>query len=298
MLGQGLEELATLIERNTGRDGVHATAIAPLFLSRASAPSEPVSMVFEPALCVTARGRKRLLLADEDYSYDPAHFLLVSVDLPIVGQVVSASPEDPYLGLRIDLDIAQVGEIVMMADAPVPRGAAPGRGLAVSAIDPPLLDAVIRLVRLLESPRDAAVLAPLVLREITYRVLTGVQGPRLRQIAAQGAPAQRIALAINWLKRNFAQRFRIETVAREAHMSPSALHQHFKLVTAMSPLQYQKRLRLQEARRLMLGEGLDAAAAGYRVGYESPSQFSREYRRLFGQPPRRDLVSLRNASRL
>jgi AraC-like DNA-binding protein len=276
---------------------VHATAIAPLFLSRASAPSEPRAVLFEPALCVVARGRKRLTLADEDYFYDPAHFLLVSVDHPIVGQVVSASPEAPYLGLRIELDLGQIGEILMDADVPGPRGASPSRGLAVSAIDLPLLDAITRPLRLLESRRDAAVLAPLVLREITYRVLTGEQVPRLRRIVALGGPAQRIARAIDWLKRNFTRPFRIETIARAAHMSPSAFHHHFKVVTAISPLQYQQRLRLQEARRLLLGDGLDAAEAGYRVGYESPSQFSREYRRLFGRPPRRDLVSLRMASR-
>jgi AraC-like DNA-binding protein len=297
MLEESLDELATLIERNTGRDGAHATAIAPLFLCRASAPTEPRAVVCEPALCVVARGRKRLMLADEDYVYDPAHFLLVSVDLPLVGQIVAASPEAPSLSVRIDLDLGQVGEVLLNADIPGPRGAASGRGLAVSAIDPPLLDAVTRLLRLLESPRDAAVLAPLVLREIIYRVLTGEQGPRLREIVAQGGPAQRIAQAIDWLKRNYTQPFRIDTIAREAHMSPSAFHHHFKVVTAMSPLQYQKRLRLQEARRLLLGEGLDAATAGYRVGYESPSQFSREYRRLFGRPPRRDRVSLQLASR-
>jgi AraC-like DNA-binding protein len=296
MLGEGLEELATLIEQHTGRDGTHATPITPLSLHRVSAPSEPIAVVCEPALCVITRGRKRVMLADEDYVYDPAHFLLVSVDLPLVGQVVSASPEAPYLSVRIDLDLGQVGEVLLDAEIPGPRVALPGRGLAVSAIDPPLLDAVTRLLRLLESPRDAAFLAPLVLREITYRVLMGEQGPRLRELVAQGGPAPRIAQAIGWLKRNFTEPFRIETIAREVHMSPSTFHQHFKVVTAMSPLQYQKRLRLQEARRLLLGEGLDAAAAGYRVGYESPSQFSREYRRLFGRPPRRDRVSLRMAS--
>jgi AraC-like DNA-binding protein len=252
--------------------------------------------VCEPALGVIAQGRKRVMLAGEDYFYDPAHCLLVSVDLPIATQVVSASPESPYLSLAIHLDLAQVAELLIDADVPSLEGALPSRGMAVTAIDPPLLDAVLRLLRLLENPRDAAVLAPLFLREIAYRVLTGEQGPRLRQIVAQGGPANRIAQAIDWLKHNYARPFRIETVARAAHMSPSALHHHFKAVTAMSPLQYQKQLRLEQARRLMLGEGLDAAEAGHRVGYESSSQFSREYRRLFGQPPRRDLISLRMAS--
>jgi AraC-like DNA-binding protein len=163
----------------------------------------------------------------------------------------------------------------------------------VTPVEPPLLDAVCRLVALLDSPQDVGPLAPLVLREITYRVLTGPQGSRLRQIAAAGAPAQRIARAIRWLKDHFADPLRIESLAKHVRMSPSAFHLHFKGVTAMSPLQYQKRLRLQEARRLMLGEGLDAASAAFRVGYESPSQFSREYRRLFGAPPRQDVAALK-----
>ena len=162
----------------------------------------------------------------------------------------------------------------------------------MTPVEPPLLGAVTRLTALLDSPQDVAPLAPLVLREITYRVLTGPQGSRLRQIASAGAPAHRIALAIRWLKEHFAEPLRVESLARHVRMSPSALHLHFKGVTAMSPLQYQKRLRLQEARRLMLGEGLDAAEAAFRVGYESPSQFSREYRRLFGAPPRRDVAAL------
>jgi len=163
----------------------------------------------------------------------------------------------------------------------------------MTPVEPPLLDAVTRLVALLDSPQDVEPLAPLVLREITYRLLTGPQGSRLRQIASAGAPAQRIAKAIRWLKDNFAEPLRIEALAKHVRMSPSAFHLHFKGVTAMSPLQYQKRLRLQEARRLMLGEGLDAAEAAFRVGYESPSQFSREYRRMFGAPPRQDVAALR-----
>jgi AraC-like DNA-binding protein len=172
----------------------------------------------------------------------------------------------------------------------------PQRGLAVSRAELPLLDAVVRLLLLLDSPRDIGVLAPLVLREITYRLLVGEQGPRLRQIAAANSQTRRVTVATNWLKHNFARPFSIEALAREVHMSPSGLQHQFKAVTAMSPLQYQKRLRLQEARRLMLCEGLDAASAGFRVGYESPSQFSREYRRLFGKPPQRDMTLLRTTA--
>ncbi len=286
-------ELTAQIERQTGRDGVHPTAIGSLTLSRATAPGEPIAVICEPALCLIAGGRKRIMLGDEVYLYDSANFLLVSVGLPVVGQVIQASPGEPYLGLRLDLDMGQVGEFLMDAAVAAPDLAAPGRGLAVSPIDAPLLGAVTRLVALLDTPDEIGVMAPLILREITYRLLRGPQGQRLRQIVGAEGQAQRIALAIDWLRRRFDQPFRIDELARAAHMSPSALHHHFKAVTAMSPLQYQKRLRLQEARCLMLGEGLDAAAAGYRVGYESPSQFSREYRRLFGRPPKLDLESLR-----
>jgi AraC-like DNA-binding protein len=293
MLTEKLLELATLIERYTGRDGAHATAFPSLHLHRASEPGLPISDVLEPALLVIARGRKRVLLAEEPFIYDPANFLLVSVDVPLVGQVIEASKNEPYLSVRIDLDLVQVRDLLIDADFAGARLVPSARGVSVSKIDLALLDAVTRLVALLGSPRDIGVLAPLVLREITYRVLIGEQGPRLSQIAVEGGQAQRIALAIDWLRSNFDRPCHVEDLARAAHMSPSAFHQHFKAVTAMSPLRYQKALRLQEARRLMLGEALDAAAAGYRVGYESPSQFSREYRRFFGEPPRRDMARLR-----
>jgi AraC-like DNA-binding protein len=295
MLARGPSELAGTIERFTGEDGVHATEIGALTFYRYSGPSDPVQVLYEPSFCLIARGSKRVLLGDEIYTYDPAHFLLVSVDLPVAGQVVEASPGAPYLGLRIELDSSLIGELLVDTATPEARGPAPHRGLAVAPIDPPLLDAVARLLGLLETPRDIGALAPLILREIIYRLLTGEQGARLRQMATEGGQARRISSAIRWLKRNFDRPLRIEDLAREVHMSPSGLHHHFKAVTAMSPLQYQKQLRLQEARRLMLSEALDAATAGYRVGYESASQFSREYRRLFGDPPRRDMVQLRNS---
>jgi AraC-like DNA-binding protein len=288
-----LDELAGLIERQTGADGAHETAMAELTLTRMSAPSEPTVVLYEPSLCLVAQGSKHVLLAGEVYRYDPARFLLVSVDLPVATQVIEASPRAPYLALRVALDPAVVGELVANGASSDTRGTAPARGIALSPVEPPLLDTVLRLVGLLESPRDIAALSPLVLRELTYRVLTGEQGPRLRQIASAGAPAQRIATAIRWLKDHFAEPLRIEALAREVRLSPSALHRYFKAVTAMSPLQYQKRLRLQEARRLMLGDGLDASEAGFRVGYGSPSQFSREYSRLFGSPPRRDVETVR-----
>jgi AraC-like DNA-binding protein len=250
-------------------------------------------VLYEPSLCLVAQGSKHVLLAGEVYRYDPDRFLLVSVDLPVATQVIEASPRAPYLALRVALDPAVVGELVADGASSDARGTVPARGIALSPVEPPLLDAVLRLVGLLESPRDIAALSPLVIRELTYRVLTGEQGPRLRQIASAGAPAQRIATAIRWLKDHFAEPLSIEALAREVRLSPSALHRYFKAVTAMSPLQYQKRLRLQEARRLMLGDGLDASEAGFRVGYESPSQFSREFKRLFGMTPVQEVEQTR-----
>lgn len=282
--------LATCIERQAACDGIHTTAVPELTLFRSSGPSLPTAVLYEPSLCLIAQGSKEVRLGDEVYRYDPAHFLLVSVDLPVCGCVTTATAGTPYLGLRISLDPAGIAEL--LADG-VDRPSAPARGLAVSETDPPLLDAVLRLVELADVPNDVPVLAPLVLREIIYRLLVGEQGGRLRQIAAAGAPAQRMARAIRWLRDHFSEPLSVTELARQVRMSPSAFHQHFKTVTALSPLQYQKRLRLQEARRLLLGEGLGAAEAAFRVGYESPSQFSREYRRLFGSPPKADATAVR-----
>ena len=289
-------ELAALIERFTSQDGSHQTAITPLCLFRASSPSEPVHAVYEPALCLVAQGAKEVLLADEVYRYDQANYLLVAVDLPIIGQVIEARPEVPYLGLRLNLDPREINALIIEAGIPAPANPDSGRGLTVSRIEPQLLDAVVRMVRLLQTPQDIRLLMPLIMREILYRLLTGEQSTQLRQIALANSQTQRIAKVINWLKFNYDKPLRIESIAREVNMSPSALHHHFKAVTAMSPLQYQKQIRLQEARRLMLSEALDAATASFNVGYESPSQFSREYSRLFGAPPQRDIARLRSTS--
>jgi AraC-like DNA-binding protein len=288
-----LTTLASEAERQAKVDGMHQSRIPALAFFRSSTPSEhDAASVYEPSLCIIAQGAKEVLVGGEVYRYDPAHWLVVSVDLPATSRVVEASANRPCLAVRISLDPAVVGDL--LADgAAVPPLETPARAIAVTPADPLLLDAIMRLVSLLESPQDIGPLAPLVLCEITYRVLTGPQGGRLRQMASAGAPARRIATAIRWLKDHYADPLRIEGLAKQVKMSPSAFHLHFKNVTAMSPLQYQKRLRLQEARHLMLGDGLDAAEAAFRVGYESPSQFSREYRRLFGAPPRQDVAAFR-----
>ena len=235
------------------------------------------------------------MLADEVYLYGPEQCLVVSIDLPVTGQVIEATPTAPYLCVRLDLDPGELGTLMMETGLDVPSKQQPSRALSLSPVSSQLLDATIRLVRLLETPQDITVLAPLIVREILYRLLFGEYGARLRQIALADHQLHAINRALNWLKWNYSAPFRVDAIAREACMSPSALHPHFKTVTAMSPLQYQKQLRLQEARRLMLGHGMDAATASHRVGYDSPSQFSREYKRLFGAPPSRDIARLKSS---
>lgn len=286
-------ELAARVMRVATKDGPQDTRIPGLTAIRASAPSQPLASVYEPSLCIVVQGRKRARLADEEYIYDPLNYLVVSVTLPVIGQVIEATRERPYLCLRIGVDRKLIGELILQAGPTLVKRAASERGLYVAKTDDALLDAVLRLVRLLDEPRDAHVLAPLVLREIHYRALCGELGMRLRELCIMDSQAQRIARSIDTLRGRFAEAFSIEDLAAIAHMSPSSFHHRFKEVTAMSPVQFQKQLRLHEARRLMLTDGLDASVAAHRVGYESASQFSREYRRLFGAPPRREIDSLR-----
>lgn len=289
-------EMAALAGRFAGHEGSHSTAIPRLHLRRVSSPSEPIFSVYEPSVCFIAQGRKRVMLAEDVYPYDPAHYLLTTVDLPIVGQVIGATPQEPYLGVRLGIDPMEVNALIAESDLPkIPGLGQPARGLSVACLDPLLLDAVLRLLRLLEMPQHISVLSPMIKREILYLLLVGDQGTKLRRIAQVGDETQAIAGALRWLRRNLAEPLRVEALARQVHMSPSVFHRHFKAVAAMTPLQYQKQMRLQEARRLMLSEAADAATAAYRVGYESPSQFSREYRRLFGDAPQRDIARLRNS---
>jgi AraC-like DNA-binding protein len=291
-----LSEMADLIARHTPADGIFSTSIQRLTLIRSSKPTLPMPTVYEPALCLVAQGRKHAMLAGRTFAYDPARYLIVSVELPVVGHVVEASPDKPYLCLALNFDPLLLGEMVMQVPAAGPQP--PALGLTLCDASPPLLDAANRLLRLLDDREAAPVLAPLAEREILFRLLCGPYGPTLRQIAsAQGRTAQ-VSRAIGWIKQHFAEPFSIERLSDAVGMSASSLHEHFKAVTAMSPLQYQKQLRLQEARRLMLGGALDAATAAFRVGYESPSQFSREYRRLFGDPPARDISRLRASPEL
>jgi AraC-like DNA-binding protein len=285
-------ELARLIEQFAGEDGVLATAIPRLFLIRSSRPTDEIHAVHEPAVCLVAQGRKQVMVGQSLYVYDPAKYLVVSVDVPLVGQILEASADAPYLCLRLDLDPAAIGALMLEAKVTA-DSEQPGPALSLSSVTFELLDSAIRLVRLLAVPRDIPILAPLAEREILYRLLSGDQTSKLRQIAFAESKLQQVNRAIGWIKRNFREPFSIDALASEARMSPSTLHEHFKAVTSMSPLQYQKQLRLQEARRLILSQSIDAAMAGHSVGYESPSQFSREYKRTFGAPPARDVARLR-----
>lgn len=292
-----LDRLASLIERYTGHDGTHQSPVPRLALFRASRPTEPLHALAEPALCVIAQGGKTTVLGDQIFVYDRASYLLISADLPLVGHVTQASEAEPYLSVRLTFDLQLLSAVMLevMGSTRPPVADTPP-GLMLTPVSPELVDAIVRLVALLDKPQDIPMLAPLIEREILYRLLTGEQHALARHIAISDGRLAQINRAIGWIRRNFAVPFRMETVCAEAGMSASSLHQHFRSVTAMSPLQYQKRIRLQEARRLILAEGKDAAQAGFTVGYDSPSQFSREYARLFGAPPIRDVARLRDGA--
>lgn len=289
--------LGESIARLTRNEELFTTAIPGFALFRREAPTEPVSGMYEPSVCLVTQGAKRVMLGEETYIYDANHYLITSVQLPTIVQVTEASPEKPYLGLRLLLDMKEVSKMLVDSDLPTPREQQSSRGMATSEITLPLLAAFQRLVDLLDEEQDIPILAPVIQREIIYRLLVGDQGARLRQIASAGSQSQQIARVIEWLKNNFSQPLKIEELAARARMSSSSFHSHFRSITALSPLQFQKHLRLHEARRLMLAEQLDAASAAFEVGYESPSQFSREYNRLFGAPPLRDITKLRQAAR-
>ena len=295
----GLDEMVVLMTRFTSGDGIHPTAIPRLSLARTGRAGESVPALYPPSLCVIAQGSKVVMLGDERYVYDRSRFLVASVDLPMTGQVVEAAPKMPYLCFMLELEPKEVASMLLDADAalgvPARAERATARGLFVSQASPVFIESVLRLLRLLGTPEDIRALAPLAEREILYRLLKSEEGWRLRQIAAGHGQARRIAKAIAWLRTHFHEGLRVEALAEEANMSVSSFHAHFKSVTAMSPLQYQKQLRLQEARRLLLTDTVDAATAGHRVGYESPSQFSREYRRAFGVPPATDMRQLARA---
>ncbi len=292
------QTMASLIAAHTKRDGVFDTTVPNLYLYRHSSPSVSIQGVLTPTLGVIAQGRKQLMLRGEAHTYDAATYVVIALDLPVTGNVTLATRSKPYLGIRYDLDISQVASLAMEGKMPEVSKRVSRRGIFVSSMTEDLEDAVLRMMSLLDRPEDINVMSPLLQREILYRLLRGEQGWILRRIAQEESQTRRIMRAVTWLKQNFDQPFSLSTLAHEAGMSPSGLLEHFRRLTNMSPLQYQKQLRLQEARRLLFAKSMDATTVAYQVGYASASQFSREYGREFGRPPIKDIEHLRKQSQL
>ena len=286
-------EMAERIGAMVPTDG-SITPVPGLHLARLSQPTGLVHGSSKAALCVAVQGAKDVYLGNRIYRYDAANYLLTTVELPITFTICDASPERPYLSLRMELDPALVASVMAEHRMSAPRSPADARAMMASPLDPGLLGATTRLVRLLDAPPAERALMPLVVREIVHRLLIGEQGHRLRHLPELGGHTHRIAQAVERLRKDLDRPLRSDALAKELGMSLSGFHQHFKAITDLSPLQYQKRLRLHEARRLMLGEGLDAASAGHRVGYDDPSHFSRDYKRHFGNSPMRDVEKLRS----
>lgn len=274
----------------------HATTAIPgLTLHNWPTPTEPHSYMFAPHFCLIAQGVKRILLGEEAFVYDAQSFIVSSVELPVISQVMEASPEKPYLGLTLELDLKEVSRLMLHESMMPSPATATDRGMGVSKLQPSLLNAVERMLELLYVPDEIPVFLPLIQQEIYYRLLMDTQGDRLRQIVNAESRSSQIARVIDWMKENFDQPLHINDLAKHAGMSPSGFHQHFRALTSISPLQFQKRIRLNEARRLMLAENMDAGNASFQVGYESPTQFNREYKRMFGKPPRVDIKNLQTA---
>lgn len=288
--------LRDTIARWTDKSELIETPVPGLLLFRHDEPTQPRNAMYEPCICVIAQGAKRVLLGDDAYVYDAHHFLIASVHLPTMVHIAEASKEKPCLGMVLKLDQRVISQLMVDSSLPPPRVQQSSRGMMLGRVTPALVTAFLRLTDLLDEEQDIPILSPIIQREIIYRLLVGDQGERLRQIASAGSQSHQIARAIDWLKHNFSQPLSIDDLAAQVRMSSSTFHHHFRSMTALSPLQFQKQLRLQEARRLMLTERLDAATAAFQVGYESPSQFSREYNRLFGAPPLRDITNLRQTA--
>jgi AraC-like DNA-binding protein len=287
-------ELATIIGRHCQADGAVDTAIPGLMLFRGSNTEVPTCAIMASVFAMMAQGAKRITVGEDTYDYDAGQYLISSVDLPMFARITRASTAQPYLGLALNIDPLKINELA--AAMPKNRAVeAVDRGIAVGLLSVDIQNTALRLARLLDTPADIPVLAPIIERELLYRLLAGPLGSRLRQAAASGSHSHQIVRAIDWLKTNLDQPLSIERLASLSNMSRSSLHHHFKALTAMTPLQYQKQLRLQEARRLMLVSDTDAASAAHHVGYESPSQFNREYRRMFGAPPGRDVAQFRQS---
>lgn len=290
---QKLHDMAKLIERYTDGDGVQNTAIPSLSFIRKSDVNEPSYGIYNPSLCIIVQGKKEVLLAKERFTYSPIDYLIATVDLPVTAQVTEASSDFPYLALKLEFTPSQIAEVSRGSKIKNDSAEHTKRAMFVSRLEFPLLDAVTRLAYLLDNSKDIPALAPLFIKEILYRVLQGPHGDTLEQIAIEGSHSCKIRNVIEHIRSNYDKPFRIEELAKIAHVSVSSLYRHFNDVTAMSPIQFQKQLRLQNARSMLLSTSLDASDAAFRVGYESPSQFSREYSRMFGLPPIEDIKRIR-----
>ena len=285
--------LAGAIAQFAQSDGDYTTPIPGLSLHRRHGTTAPLHCIFSLGLGVVAQGHKRALMGDEVITYGPGQSMVITIDLPVISHVTQASVHEPLLGLMLMIDSRTIVQTAAEMSLPPTRRSAP-RPISIETLDVHLLGDLVRLVHLLDEPALVARLAPLIQQEIVIRLLAGPHGPHLQHLAANGSPSQQISRAVAWLKQNFAQPLLVDELADRAHMSPSTFRQHFRALTGTSPLQYQKQLRLQEARQLMLSQHLDAGNAASRVGYESASQFSREYGRLFGAPPQQDVKRLRS----
>ncbi len=282
-------ELSTLIARQAPIVGNFSTLIEGVTLYRRVAPTAPVSGFYAPSMGFIAQGLKRVTLGEQTYDCDAQCYLLTAVDLPTVAQIIEASADTPYLSILLTLSPHDISQLLIDIELPDSVNSSTHPGMAVSEISLALLNALCRLVALLDEPENIPALAPLIKREILYRLLIGEQAQRLRQMCSAGSYGHQIGKVISWLKSHYTEALKVEKLAAQVPMAPSTFNHHFRLITSMSPLQYQKQLRLHEARRLMLTDRIDVATAAFRVGYESPSQFSREYKRLFGIPPLRDI---------
>jgi AraC-like DNA-binding protein len=291
------QKLAELVTRHTdGKgNGIHATEIAQLEFMRESAAPTALRAVYEPTLCIILQGKKETLLGQETYHYGAAQYIVVTVDLPLSGTIVEATADQPYLCFKLNLDTTRLWKIINQLGRSPDKQESSVRGLFVSDANVPLIECATRLTRLLDTPEDIPFLAPMMIGELYYRLLMSDQNEAVWQIATSGSYMQRIAEVINQIKAEFTKSLSMDDLAKQASMSSATFHRHFKAVTSMSPLQYQKQLRLLEARRLLLAKNVDATQAAYQVGYESPSQFSREYSRMFGAPPIKDVERLRVA---
>lgn len=296
MPSTALRSLVSLVSDKTLTDGDYSTPISELMLYRRGAVTDPMPCIYGLGLGLAVQGGKRVTLGDEIFDYGPGQSLLNSVDLPVVSYVTKATSEEPYLGLRLALDAKIIAQIAAEMDFSSRIKTISTRAMSVVQLDEGLLDAISRLVRLLNEPDLIPLIAPLILQEIVVRLLNGEHGPALRYLVASGSPSQQIAKVLTWLKLHYTESVSMDDLALKAHMSPSTFRQHFRAVTGMSPLQYLKNLRLQDARQWMLNEDMDASSAAVRVGYESASQFNREYTRLFGAPPLRDIKRVRGLS--